>query len=402
MKTEIIRDNMAAAAEIILHGGVAAVPTETVYGLAANGLDADAVKKLYELKGRPEVKPISLLVSGPEAMERLCRAVPRQARALAEKFWPGPLTIVLPASDRVPEIVRAGGDTVGLRCPNHPLTLELLQKTGVPLAAPSANPSGRDSPLTALQVVAYFDGKIEAIINGGPCSVGTESTIIDMSAAPYKILRRGALAERDIAAALAETMTLVGITGGTGCGKTTALGVLRDMGALIIDCDEVYHELCRGSAEMRQEICAQFGEVWGENGLDRKKLGAVVFSDSEALAKLNAITHRYVDARVEELLREHAMNGGTLAAIDAIALLDGAFAKRTAFNAAVTAPESERVRRLVAREGISEQYAKMRIDAQHSSEYFEENCDYVLENSGDIDTFRNECKKFFAEVLGNV
>lgn len=402
MKTEIIRDNTDAAAEIILHGGVVAVPTETVYGLAANGLDSGAVKKIYELKGRPANKPLSLLVPDTQALGRLCCDVPRQALALAEKFWPGPLTIVLPATPEVPETVRAGGDTVGLRCPDHPLTLQLLRRAGVPLAAPSANPSGREGPLTALQVVAYFDGKLEAIIDGGPCSVGMESTIIDMSSAPYKILRRGALSESEIAAALSESMRLVGITGGTGCGKTTALGVLRDMGAMIIDCDEVYHELCRGSADMRAEICAQFGEVWGENGLDRKKLGAVVFRDPDALEKLNAITHRYVDARVEELLRGHAMNGGTLAAIDAIALLDGAFAERTAFNAAVTAPEAERVRRLVAREGISEQYAKMRIAAQHGSEYFEEHCDYVLRNDSDIDTFRSECEKFFAEVLGNV
>jgi len=402
MKTRIIRDNTDAAAEIILHGGIVAVPTETVYGLAANGMDADAVKKIYELKGRPEQKPLSLLVSDAGATRRLCRAVPRQALALAEKFWPGPLTIVLPSKPEVPEAVRAGGDTVGLRCPDHPLTLELLQRAQVPLAAPSANPSGETSPRDARQVEAYFGGKIEAIIDGGECSVGRESTVIDMSAAPYRILREGALPAREIASALAGAMTLVGITGGTGCGKTTALGVLRGMGALIVDCDEVYHELCRSSAEMRGEIRAQFGQVWGENGLDRKKLGALVFRDPEALARLNAITHRHVDARVEQLLREHAMNGGTLAAIDAIALLDGAFARRTVFNVAVTAPEQARIRRLVLREGISEQYAKMRIDAQHSGEYFEANCDYVLRNDGDMDTFKNACEKFFKEALRNV
>lgn len=402
MKTEIIKDNAAAASEIILRGGVAAVPTETVYGLAANGLDADAVKKLYELKGRPEVKPVSLLVSGTEAIERLCRDVPRGALALAEKFWPGPLTIVLPSGPEVPEIVRAGGDTVGLRCPDHPLTLELLRKANVPLAAPSANPSGKNSPLSARQVMDYFDGKIDAVMDGGECSVGRESTVIDMSAAPYRILRQGALPEREIAAVLADTMTLVGITGGTGCGKTTALGVLRGMGALIIDCDEVYHELCRDSAGMKDEICAQFGDVWDEDGLDRKKLGAVVFRNPDALKKLNAITHRYVDARIEELLRSHAMSGGTLAAIDAIALIEGSFAKRTAFNVAVTAPEEARVRRLVAREGISEQYAKMRIAAQHGSEYFAENCEYVLENNADISAFKNKCEKFFTEVLRDV
>ncbi|MCM1150208.1 MAG: L-threonylcarbamoyladenylate synthase [Butyricicoccus sp.] len=401
MKTEVIKDNADVAAEIIKGGGVAAVPTETVYGLAANGLDASAVKKLYEIKGRPEVKPISLLVSGPEEIEQLCRDVPPQAKALGEKFWPGPLTIVLPSRPEVPEIVRAGGDTVGLRCPDHPLTLELLRKADVPLAAPSANPSGESSPLSARQVLDYFDGKIDAVVDGGECSVGRESTVLDMSAAPYRVLRQGALPEREIAAALAENMTLVGITGGSGCGKTTALGVLRGMGALIIDCDEVYHELCRDSAEMKGEICARFGEVWGENGLDRKKLGAVVFKDPDALTGLNAITHRYVYARVEELLHAHAMSGGTLAAIDAIALIEGDFAKRTAFNVAVTATEENRVRRLVAREGISEEYARARIAAQRECGYFVKNCDYALENDGDIDAFKNKCKKFFTEVLRN-
>lgn len=401
MKTEVIKENVSAAARIIKGGGVAAVPTETVYGLAANGLDAAAVRKLYEVKGRPEVKPISLLVSGPGEIERLCRDVPPQAKALAEKFWPGPLTIVLPSKAEVPEIVRAGGGTVGLRCPDHPLTLELLRKAEVPLAAPSANPSGESSPLSARQVLNYFDGKIDAVVDGGECSVGRESTVLDMSETPYRVLRRGALPEREIAAVLAENMTLVGITGGSGCGKTTALGVLENMGALIIDCDEVYHELCRDSTEMKSEICARFGEVWGEDGLDRKKLGAVVFNDPGALEKLNAITHRYVYARVEELLRAHAMSGGTLAAIDAIALIEGDFAKRTAFNVAVTAPEEERVRRLVAREGISEEYARLRIAAQHGCGYFVKNCDYALDNDGDIDAFRNKCEKFFTEVLRN-
>lgn len=401
MKTEVIKENVSAAARIIKGGGVAAVPTETVYGLAANGLDAAAVRKLYEVKGRPEVKPISLLVSGPGEIERLCRDVPPQAKALAEKFWPGPLTIVLPSKAEVPEIVRAGGGTVGLRCPDHPLTLELLRKADLPLAAPSANPSGESSPLSARQVLDYFDGKIDAVVDGGECSVGRESTVLDMSETPYRVLRRGALPEQEIAAALAENMTLVGITGGSGCGKTTALGVLENMGALIIDCDEVYHELCRESAEMKSEICARFGEVWGEDGLDRKKLGAAVFNDLGALAGLNAITHRYVYARVEELLRAHAMSGGTLAAIDAIALIEGDFAKRTAFNVAVTAPEEARVRRLVAREGISEEYARLRIAAQHDGDYFVKNCDYALDNDGDIDAFRNKCEKFFTEVLRN-
>jgi L-threonylcarbamoyladenylate synthase len=402
MKTLVVKENISVAADIILADGLVAVPTETVYGLAGNGLDTEAVKKIYAVKGRPEVKPLSLMVADSTAMEKLCHDVPPAAYALAKRFWPGPLTIVLPAVDTVPDIVRAGGETVGLRCPDHPLTLELLRQTGVPLAAPSANPSGEESPKTTGKVLEYFDGKIDAVIDGGECGIGRESTIIDLSRPPYRILRQGALPPEEISGALVDEMTIVGITGGTGCGKTTALRTLEKLGALIIDCDEVYHRLTVSSAEMRRELCARFGDVYGENGLDRKKLGSIVFQDKKALEDLNAITHKYVDMRVEELLREHAMNGGTLAAIDAIALLENAFARHTAFNVAVTAPVDARVHRLMLREGITEEYARMRISAQKSSEYFAQNCDYVLENDGDMASFEDKCEKFFTEVLKNV
>ena len=189
MKTEIITADMDRAADIIRRGGLVAVPTETVYGLAGNGLDEKAVEEIYEVKGRPAVKPLSLMVPDSTAMEEYCDAVPQAAHALADKFWPGPLTIVLKSKSIVPDIVRAGGATVGLRCPDHPLTLELLRRAKKPLAAPSANPSGQPSPKTAEEVEKYFDGKIDAVIDGGKCGLGFESTIIDMSCAPYRILR---------------------------------------------------------------------------------------------------------------------------------------------------------------------------------------------------------------------
>ncbi len=402
MKTELITSDIVRAAEIIRNGGLVAVPTETVYGLAGNGLDEAAVRDIYEVKGRPEVKPLSLMVPGSEAMEAYCCDVPKTAYALAEKFWPGPLTIILKSKACVPEIVRAGGATVGLRCPDHEMTLSLLRECGLPLAAPSANPSGEASPKTAGKVMEYFDGEINAVLDGGECGIGTESTIIDMSAVPYRILRKGALGEKEIFSALTDSLTLVGITGGTGCGKTTALNVLESMGALIVDADEVYHFLCAESAEMREELTERFGDVYTDGKLDRKALGAIVFSDPEALKDLNRITHKYVSDEIQRRLELHALGGGKLAAIDAIALLEGRFAKRTAFNVAITAPTEARVQRLLMREGISEEYARSRIAAQRPNEYFEENCDYTLCNDGSRAEFENVCNIFFMEVLKGV
>ncbi len=399
MKTELIKTDFSRGAEIICSGGLVAVPTETVYGLAGNGLDESAVKNIYEVKGRPEVKPLSLMVPGIEAMERYCEDVSPAARALAEAFWPGPLTIILKSKPCVPEIVRAGGQTVGLRCPDHELTLALLREAGVPLAAPSANPSGEPSPKTAEKVAEYFDGKIEAILDGGECGIGTESTIIDLSTPEGRILRRGALSEAEINAVLTDSLTIVGITGGTGCGKTTALNVLRDKGALIVDADEVYHWLCANSGAMKAELTERYGDVYRDDTLDRKALGNIVFADPEALKDLNSITHKYVGLEIEARLARHALSGGKLAAIDAIGLLEGRFARRTAFNVAITAPTEARVQRLLAREGISEEYACSRIAAQHSNEYFEANCDYTLRNEGTRAEFECVCNKFFTEVL---
>jgi len=199
LKTTIINNNdLSFAVEVILGGGLVAVPTETVYGLAGNGLDAEAVAKIYEAKGRPSIKPLSLLVPDMGMVKAVCAKIPESARLLAEAFWPGPLTIILSHNGAVPDIVTAGGDTIGVRCPDHPLTLELLRLAGVPVAAPSANISDKPSPKSAQEVLAYFDGLIECVIDGGPCALGFESTIISLVSEPYKILRQGALPEEDI------------------------------------------------------------------------------------------------------------------------------------------------------------------------------------------------------------
>ena len=205
MVTRVIKsDDLSYAVEVIAAGGLVAVPTDTVYGLAVNALDAQAVAKVYEVKGRPAIKPLILLVEDIGAAEALCSHIPDAARILAEAFWPGALTLVLPCGDTVPKIVTAGGSTLGVRSPNHGKTLELLRLTGVPLAAPSANISDMPSPKSAQEVLAYFDGLIECVIDGGVTDLGFESTIIDLSSEPYKILRQGALPEEDIWRSLAK------------------------------------------------------------------------------------------------------------------------------------------------------------------------------------------------------
>jgi len=201
VNTVVIRGNdLSYAVEVVLRGGLVGVPTETVYGLAGNGLDVSAVAAIYEAKGRPVVKPLSLLVADMEAAAGVCSVIPESARLLADAFWPGPLTIVLPRSNAVPDIVTAGGDTIGIRCPDHPKTLELLRLAGVPLAAPSANASDQPSPKSAEDVLAYFDGKIDCVIDGGICTLGVESTLVLLSSDPeyYQILRKGALPEEEI------------------------------------------------------------------------------------------------------------------------------------------------------------------------------------------------------------
>ena len=384
---------------IMRGGGLVAVPTETVYGLAGNGLDEKAVAEIYEVKGRPEVKPLSLMVHDAASMERYCENVPPQAYTLAKKFWPGPLPRVMKAKPCVPEIVRAGGETVGLRCPDHPLTLELLEKSGVPFAAPSANPSGEPSPKNADSVLKYFDGKIDAVLDGGECGIGCESTLIDLSRTPYRILRQGALPADEIADAFVDSMKIIGITGGTGCGKTTALNELERRGALLIDCDAVYHRMLETDRPMLDEIEKYFPGAVIDGKLDRKALGAVVFTDEEALRDLNIITHRHINLEIRRILREHAMNGGTLAAIDAIELFSSGLAKRCTATIGVIADREVRIDRIMRRDGISREYAMMRVNAQRPNEYFIQKCSHVLENNGSQEEFIEKCRKTFEEVL---
>lgn len=401
MQTRIITDSIKVASDIIKGGGLVAVPTETVYGLAANGLDERAVKDIFNVKGRPDNKALSLMVSGVEALEELCEDIPFAARHLADIFWPGPLTIVLKAKPGIiPDIVLAGGSTVGLRCPNHEKTLALLKTAALPLAAPSANPTGERDPKTAREVLNYFEGKIDAVIDGGQCSFGVASTVIDMSKTPYEILRQGAVLEEDLNLALVSGLTIIGITGGTGCGKTTALEVLEKMGGLIIDCDVVYHELLENSQELMEALEERFPGAIPKGTHDTKALGEIVFNDPAELSALNAISHHFVGKEISRRLTNWAKAGGMVAAIDAIALIESGISNYCRTTVGITAPTELRVQRLMKREGITAEYAKLRIDAQKPDSYFEENCDYTLSNDSDRESFEINCEKLFSDIIG--
>ena len=188
------------AAELLRQGEVVALPTETVYGLAANALDPQAISRVYELKGRPAFNPIIVHVSGLEMARKCVGEWPSIAQKLAEAFWPGPLTLVLPKSEQIPGIVTAGGSTVGIRWPRHPLILEVIRLCGFPLAAPSANRSGELSPTTAEHVRKSFGDSLPLIVDGGPCNVGIESTVLDLTVQPPRLLRPGMIHAESILA----------------------------------------------------------------------------------------------------------------------------------------------------------------------------------------------------------
>ena len=530
-----IEEKISAAAKILREGGLVGIPTETVYGLAANGLDPVAVKRIFEAKGRPQDNPLILTIPGQQWLPRFCKDIPPLAYVLARKFWPGPLTMILKCrKDVVPDIITAGLDTVAMRCPNHPVTLAIIREAGIPVAAPSANTSGRPSCTTAQDVLEDMDGKIEGVVDGGPCTVGVESTILDLTCEPPRLLRPGGLplealeqligpivVDKAVTGALAEgeqpkapgmkyrhyapkapvtvvtgapeasarvirqhvgptsgvicfdeyvdlfkdqkvqplgpsgdkliqaqrvfdalrafdssdvteiyaqcpdnrglglavsnrlkkaagfhvieadsLRVVLGITGGTGAGKSSALQAIEDLGGVVVDCDKVYHRMLVEDQEMRNAINMVFPGVFRADGsLNRQKLGQEVFAKKERLAKLNSIVYRFLIPEIRRLIGE----GDGLYAIDAINLLESGLDSLCDRTVAVTAPMELRVRRIMARDDITEQYARMRISAQKSDEYYRTKCGCELNNAADTpEAFREEARLYFKRLIDNI
>ena len=186
------------ASKIIRRGGLVAMPTETVYGLAANAFDETAVKKIFEAKGRPQDNPLIVHIADLEMVNELCLNISDSAKKIMNSFWPGPLTVILKKQNVIPDIVTCSLDSVGIRFPSHKIAQALIRTSGVPLAAPSANTSGRPSPTSAAHVLEDMDGKINAVLDGGECAIGVESTVLNLTGDFPVILRPGGITLEDL------------------------------------------------------------------------------------------------------------------------------------------------------------------------------------------------------------
>ena len=524
------KNAIAAAAAILSRGGLLGIPTETVYGLGADGLNEDAVRRIFEAKGRPQDNPLILHVPDAGWLPRCCTDIPDAAYALAEKFWPGPLTMILPRRDCVPLRTTGGLDTVGVRCPDHPVTRAIIAAADTPVAAPSGNTSGRPSPTCARHMMEDMMGKIDGIVDGGDCAVGVESTIIDLTVQPPRLLRPGGLPLEELESVLGEVAVdkavrqkladgekakapgmkyrhyapraavtvvtgtprrsaayirehlpagagvicfdeyahlfgghivhrlgaasdklaqaqhvfdalrtfddtdvtaiyaqcpdesglglavsnrlkkaagfhtvdaaplVIGFTGPTGAGKTSALRALERLGGLVLDCDAIYHQLLRTDEALRTALTGAFGQVFAPDGtLDRQKLGTVVFSDPEALETLNRIIY---DRLPRELLRRMDESSAPVVGIDAINLVESGLCDMCRRTVAVLAPAEQRVRRIMARDGIPEEYARLRVQAQKDDEFYRTHCtDTLFNDCADAAAFEDAAYTALCNIL---
>ena len=455
---------------------------------------------------------------------------PEEAKKLADAFWPGPLTMILPRRDCVPLRTTGGLDTVGVRCPDHPVTRAIIAAADTPVAAPSGNTSGRPSPTCARHMMEDMMGKIDGIVDGGPCAVGVESTIIDLTVQPPRLLRPGGLPLEALEAVLGEVAVdkavrqklsdgekakapgmkyrhyapraavtvvtgaprrsaayiaahlpagagvicfdeyaplfaghivhrlgpagdklaqaqrvfdalrtfdetevtaiyaqcpdeaglglavsnrlkkaagfhtvdvsplVIGFTGPTGAGKTSALRALEQLGGLVLDCDAIYHELLRTDGALRGAIAGAFGPVFAaDGGLDRQKLGNLVFGDPAALETLNGIIYARLP---RELRRRMDESDAAVVGIDAINLIESGLDGMCRRTVAVIAPAETRVVRIMARDGIPEEYARLRVRAQKDEAFYRARCTDVLVNDcGSAAAFTEKARQALETIL---
>ena len=236
------------------------------------------------------------------------------------------------------------------------------------------------------------------MIDGGPCSIGLESTIINMSSLPFSIIRQGALSPIEILKKTYPELKIIGITGQSGSGKTSALNSLKERGAAIFDCDALYHSMLKNDAALIEALKKSFPEQFEGDVLNRPALSRLVFSEPDKLARLNAVTHFHISRKLAAGLFEAGAKGYKLAAIDAIELISSGLSDCCDCCIAIVADKNIRLERIMKRDGVSREDALRRINAQRSEDYFRENCDYIVENNSAPELFI----KNFNEVIDNV
>ena len=461
------KESIAQAADILRRGGLLAIPTETVYGLGANGLDETAVLHIFEAKGRPQDNPLILHIPDASWLTRYCEDVPDAAYKLAERFWPGPLTMILKKKPCVPLRTTGGLETVGMRCPDHAVTRAIIEASGVPVAAPSANTSGRPSCTTAEHVREDMWGKIDGIVDGGPCQVGVESTIIDLTVTPPQLLRPGGLPLESLRDALGEVTVDKAVTQKmndgekprapgmkyrhyapkapvtvvTGGAKASARYLLTHAGEKsgIICFDEftrlfdghIVHPLGasddkRAQAQHVFDALRTFdetnvGEIWaqcpdskglglaignrlkkaagfhvedaddgkivigitGGTGAGKTSLLRALERKGACVLDCDAVYHEMLkddEPLLRALAQKMAATNAEIIGLDAIKLIESGLGAICDATVAVTAPEEVRVKRIMARDSITEEYARSRIAAQKDADYFRAQCDYEFVN----------------------
>lgn len=519
------------AARLLAAGELVAIPTETVYGLAADAMNSEAVSSIYVAKGRPSDNPLIVHIADFKDWEPLVTHIPDNALRLAEAYWPGPLTIILPASNKVPKVVTGGLTTVAVRFPSHPIAQAVILRSGCPLAAPSANRSGSPSPTNAQRVTEDMDGRIAAILDGGNSDVGVESTVIDLCHTPPRLLRPGgitpemleevlgpieidsavthalkkgavaaspgmkykhyapqaeitivkgsslAYAEyvnqhqgdgvgalcfdedlphlsvpavtygsrsdaltqaqqlfdalrqldemgvRTVYAACPEisgvglavynrllraaafriecAITVVGLTGPTGSGKTTVADAWREQGAYIIDTDK----LARQVTEMGSPCLAQLVETFSsailneDGSLHRAKLAKRAFATPEHTKRLNAITHPAIVALTRQEIEHAAEQGYSVAVVDAPLLYEAKADVLCDTVVAVIAPVEVRKQRIMTRDNLTTEQAERRMSAQQSDCFYCRDGVTVLNGGADVPTLQQAAKAFLESFI---
>ena len=538
MKTEYIvsypdnpdNEGLKKAAEIIRSGGLVAFPTETVYGLGGSALDPGSAKKIYAAKGRPSDNPLIIHLYDAAEAEKYAYTNEIYYK-ITDKFSPGPITVILPKKDCVPDEVTGGLDTVAIRIPSHPTARQFIRLCGV---APSANLSGSPSPTCVQHVKADLDGRIDMIIDGGQCDIGLESTIVKIKDGCAVILRPGAVTEEMLSsvvpvgrdktllekpspdlrpeapgmkyrhyAPIAEVylvrggdddvikymkerlredetvgivckesdraeiqgknvkylpdgaegqarelfdtlrsfnetdakrvysitpsrtgigfalynrlikaagfrfigatvpIPVIGLTGQSGAGKSKAAEAFSACGAYVADCDRTYRELLYKNSPLIKELKKAFPTAIKCGLLDRAALSEIVFSDKTKLELLNRITHRAILDDVRRQLKQAYKDGYKLAVVDASQLFEAGFDRECTAVIGVCAGEDVRIKRIMKRDGISEEKARARLSSQHNEDFFRVYCDRIIDNNGTEKELFEKAAAVIAEYGGD-